>query len=571
MSDSPTVLDTVLRYLAAEQVEYVFGVPGGLLHPFFEAAQNSEDLTLVVTKHEGGAAFMADGYARVGNRLAVCASTAGPGATNMLTGVSVAYADGVPMLVLTGQVPSNAIGRGAAQESGREDMDIVAMFQPVTKYSAMITGPGDATHHLRRALRLALSNRPGPVHLNVPVDLWSMPLAEDWLEPEGYRPRTSVFDRAAVQRAADALLEAERPVILCGSGVGVAGAREHLMTLAELLPAKVATTPRAKGLFPEDHPLSLGVLGYAGHRAAERAVLGTDCDVLLVAGSSLNETTTSWNPAIRPSGALIHLDVDVDRIGRTYPVDVPLLGDAQTVLVELVYHLHREMRDGHAPRSVFEADDRLRGPRPDSWYLDAELRQSDQIPLAPQRWRKELAEVLPDGAVVFSDIGGHMLFNIHHLCIGGDQRFLVNMGFASMGHGTNAPIGAAFATDDPVIAIVGDACFAMNGMDLLTAAELDVPVLWIVENNHMHGITYHGSKLVGDSPLTAVRYRRNIEVAAIARAMGIDSYVVDRPGQLAEAVTRGLSMRRPCLIEVRVDGELPPPLKGRARSVKGQR
>ena len=252
-------------------------------------------------------------------------------------------------------------------------------------------------------------------------------------------------------------------------------------------------------------------------------------------------------------------------------MDVPLLRDAQTILVELVYHLHREMREGLEPRSMYQADDGLDGSRPDEWYLDPELRRSEKVPLTPQRWRRELCEVLPEDAIVFSDVGGHMLFNIHHLCIGKEQRFVVNLGFASMGHGTIAPIGAALATKHPVVAIVGDACFAMNGMDLLTAVELEVPVLWIVENNGMHGITYHGSKVIGDRPLEAVRYRHPIEVAAIARAMGVSSFVVDRPGQLEEVVRAGLEMKGPCLLEVRVDAELPPPLADRARSVAGTR
>ena len=150
----------------------VFGIPGGLLHPFFEAVEAHPDLQLVVSKHEEGAAFMADGYARTSRRLAVCAGTSGPGATNLLTGVACAFADAVPMLVVTGQANSNALGKGAAQETNREDMDIVAMFRPVTKYSTMVTSPESLPHHLRRALRQALTGRPGPVHLNVPVNLW---------------------------------------------------------------------------------------------------------------------------------------------------------------------------------------------------------------------------------------------------------------------------------------------------------------------------------------------------------------------------------------------------------------
>src|SRR4051812_13109340 len=184
------VVDTFLRYLLAEGAQVVFGVPGGLLHAFFEAVEHHPEFKLIVTKHEEGAAFMADGYSRVSRGLAVCAGTGGPGSTNLLTGVAVAFADSVPMLVVTGQATSFSLGKGAAQEMTAEDMDIVGMFRPVTKYSTMVTSPGMMGHHLRRALRLALTGRPGPVHLNVPVDLWGKPSSEEWFDPASYRPET---------------------------------------------------------------------------------------------------------------------------------------------------------------------------------------------------------------------------------------------------------------------------------------------------------------------------------------------------------------------------------------------
>lgn len=548
----------------------VFGIPGGLLHPFFEAVEAHPDLQLVVSKHEEGAAFMADGYARTSRRLAVCAGTSGPGATNLLTGVACAFADAVPMLVVTGQANSNALGKGAAQETNREDMDIVAMFRPVTKYSTMVTSPESLPHHLRRALRQALTGRPGPVHLNVPVNLWDFEIEEDWFDPRTYRPDTRSFDRGAVQRAAEFLIEAESPVILAGSGVATAGAEEHLRTLAELLPARVATSPRGKGLFPEDHPLSLGVLGFAGHRDARQTVLGDGVDVLLTVGASLNETTTfNWHPGLQPSRALLQIDVEADRIGRNYPVRVPLVGDAQTILMELVYHLHRLLREGRRFESKWEQ--RAPMTRGHRRHSDPEMRTSDQVPVTPQRWRSDLQEALPEDAVVFSDIGGHMLFNVQDLIIGEAQKFVLNLGFGSMGHGTVAPIGAALAYPGrPVFAIIGDGCFTMNGMDLLTAAEYDLPVIWIIENNNMHGITWHGSKLVGRrTPLDAVRYRRSVEVAAIARAMGLSAWVVDSPGRMQAVVHEALQQKRPCVIEVRVDGSIPPPLGDRAKTIAG--
>lgn len=565
---APLVIDVFLRYLKAEGVSVVFGIPGGLLHPFFEVIEHDPEMELIVAKHEEGAAFMADGYARMSRKLSVCAGTAGPGATNLLTGVACAFADGVPMLVVTGQAASHALGRGAAQETSREDMDIVAMFRPVTKYSAMVTSPQSMSQHLRRALRHALTGRPGPVHLNVPVDLWERPLTEEWFDPKTYRPDTRTFDRAAVARAAHSLMNAERPVLFVGGGVGIAGAEEHVRVLAELLPAKVATTPRGKGLFPEDHPLALGVMGFAGHATARDALLGPQVDTLLTVGTSLNETATlNWSPALRRNRTFLQLDIDADRIGRNYPVDIALVGDAQTVLVELVYHIHRLLREGARSKSLWDPAEVAKRV-----YLDEALRESSAVPLTPQRWRKELEEVMPADAVVFSDIGGHMLSNIHYLTIKEGQRFIINLGFGSMGHGTVAPIGAALAQPGrPVFAIVGDACFTMNGMELVTAAEYGIPkIVWIVENNNMHGITWHGSKLVGTrQPLSSVRYKRTIEIAAIARAMGLATWVVDGPDEIQDAVKQALATNGPSLIEVRVDGNIAPPLGDRAKSIAG--
>jgi len=564
------VVDVFVRYLKAEGARVVFGIPGGLLHPLFEALEGDPEFKLVVSKHEEGAAFMADGYARTSGKLAVCAGTSGPGSTNMLTGVACAFADGIPMLVVTGQAARSAMGKGASQETPREDIDIVAMFKPVTKYSTMVTSPQSLGHHLRRALRFALTGRQGPVHLNIPVDLWAQPITEEWFDPKTYRTTTCTFDRLAVQRAAQLLVEARHPVILAGAGVANSDAGDPLRGLAEMLPARVATTPRGKGVFAERHALSLGVLGTAGHRAARETICDGSVDVLLTVGASLNETTTfNWSQQLRPSRALLQLDIDADRIGRNYPVDVPLVGDAQTILVELLYHLHRLVREGAVASSQWTHEPALEHGH--DRYQDADLRVSNAVPVTPQRWRCDLEQVLPADAIIFSDIGGHMLFNIHHLCIGAHQRFFINLGFGSMGHGTAAPVGAALAgTGRPVVAIIGDACFAMNGMELSTAVEHDAAVIWIVENNKMHGITWHGSKLVGARrPMQAARYRRPLEIAAIARAMGLGAWVVDSPGAIQQAFAEALATHAPAVIEVRVDGSIPPPLGDRALTLAG--
>lgn len=564
-----SLVDAFLAYLKAERVEVVFGIPGGLLHSFFEAVEHDEDIELVVTKHEEGAAFMADGYARCGRRLGVCAGTSGPGSTNLLTGVACAFADSVPLLVITGQADSRHLGKGAAQETAQGDMDIVSMFAPITKYSARVESPPRILHHLRRALRRALTGRPGPVHLNIPVNFWKQPVEYEEFEPTKYRPKTRVFDREAVQRAADTLVDASRPVILAGSGIQTGDARQELIRFAEQIHARVATTPRGKGVFPEDHPMSMGVFGFAGHSLARQTLLGDDVDVLFAVGTSLGETATfNWDTRLMPTESFIHLDIDVERIGRSYPVDVPLLGDAKTTLTELYFHVDRVLEDTRLSSRWGEVDDEVGQSR----YRHPELRASSRMPIAPQRWRADIEPILPSDAIIFSDIGGHMLFNIHNLHITREQDFIINLGFGSMGHGTAAPVGAALSCPNrPIVAIIGDACFTMNGMELLTAVEYELPIIWIVENNQMHGITWHASKRLSDKdlPIESIRYRRQINLADMAATMGLVSFRVEKPGEIEGALAEAIQASSPCLIEVLVDPAVDPPLGDRVDTIEG--
>jgi len=561
------LVDIFLKYLLGEGVQQVFGIPGGLLHPFFDAIEKDKNFDLLVAKHEGGAAFMADGFARAGGGLPVVAATSGPGATNLITGVACAFADGVPMLVITGQASSHSLGKGAAQETTAEDIDIVGMFRPITKYSAFVAQPERLTHHLRRAMRHVHSGRPGPVHLNVPVDFWRKEIDEEWFNPLSYKSSPALFDRDRVQEAASMLMNASNPVLLVGSGAGSDNARKHILSLAEGLGAYVATTPRAKGIFPEDHRLSLGVFGFAGHRRAKKYILEGNVDVVFTIGTSLGETATfNWDQRLTENRKLMHLDIDIDRIGRNYPVDVSLVGDAGTVLYEILHHTKQQWE-----RSV---------KVPGEQYLDhgiveerydfPNLRASMDVPLKPQRWRYELSDVLPENAIIFSDIGGHMLFNVHHLLMKSEQDFYLNLGFGSMGHGTVAPIGAKLACPRrAVIAIIGDACLTMNGMELLCAVENDIPVVWIVEDNQMHGITYHGSKLVSGSPMKSIVLKKPLDLHAMAEAMGLFTQSVSKPGEIAQALSHALESRKASMIIVKVDPNVSPPLGDRAKAVEG--
>ncbi|HOW89563.1 MAG TPA: thiamine pyrophosphate-binding protein, partial [Elusimicrobiales bacterium] len=344
-ANETTAVGLLVRYLKGEGVKYVFGIPGGALIHFYEAMFDEGGITPVLSKHEGGASFMADGYARASGKIGVCCATTGPGATNLVTGVACAYADSVPMLVLTGQVATSAFGKGAFQESTAHGIDIVDMFKTVTKSSVMIPSPEKTGDILRGALRTALSGRMGPVHVNFPMDFMKKKVSSMVIPSSRYRITAGAFDREAVKRASSALLRAKKPAILAGSGVNISGAYEELGKLAEKLDIPVATSPKAKGAFPEDHVLSLGVFGFGATLHSEQYLLAEDTDLLLVVGTSLGEASTcTWDSRLGAGRTLIQIDVDPEVIGNNYPVDCGICGDARAVLRELNFQLERDMR-----------------------------------------------------------------------------------------------------------------------------------------------------------------------------------------------------------------------------------
>lgn len=345
-----------LKYLEKEGVEYLFGVPGTSLVPIFDALNQQDAIKPILAKHEEGAAFMADGYARVSGRIGVCYGTSGPGSTNLVTGVANAYMDEVPLLVLTGQVPTSIYGKGTFQDSTKEGVDSVGMFDPLTKNSVMIISKYKMPETLREAIRIATSGKNGPVHISFPKDIM-MEEIESSLLPQGpYKVESNYFDRKLVIDAVEKLVNAEKPAILVGCGVIKSKATMEALELAEMLNLPVATSPKAKGAFPEDHPLSLGVLGFSGSPAAEK-YLRSDVDLLLALGTSFNQlTTSSWGPDLAPSDCLIHVNIDPAEIGKNYLADIPLVGDCQAVINEISFRVLGKLHK-HDPREKRPLED----------------------------------------------------------------------------------------------------------------------------------------------------------------------------------------------------------------------
>jgi len=534
--------------LEREGVEYIFGVPGGPLTALFEAMQERGRIRLVLAKHEGGAAFMAASYARVSRQLAVCCGTSGPGATNALTGVASAHADSLPLLFLTGQVGTGVFGKGAIQESSTFGLDLVTLLRPVTKLSAMFTNAERIPDLLRAAIRAATTGRPGAVHLNMPADMLRQPVRTRVLKAARDQP-SAVLDSVALERAADELTKAKRPCLLAGHGVALAGAEAELLQLARAARIPVMTSPKGKGVFPENDPLSLGVLGFGGHERAENYLQSNAIDLLLVVGSSLNEfVTNAWTLPITGPHQLVQVDIDPTMLGKNYPVDVPIVGDARAALSGLIKSV-----SGSVSRD-FRPFDEVRANTPR--YLAAEAIDSDAFPLKPQRLMMELRKAMPDDAMLFVDNGTSIIWGVHYFEIRSPRTFFVDLGLASMGAAVAGVVGGALgAPGRRAVALVGDAAFAMNGFEVHTAVDEHLPIIWLVLNNNGHGMVRQGDQLMRGRDLGASQFKFPLDSAGVARALGARGRRVTTAVELQQALAEAFAHDGPSVIDAVIDRE----------------
>jgi acetolactate synthase-1/2/3 large subunit len=556
----------LLKYLKAEGVDYIFGVPGTTMVPIFDAINKYGGITPILAKHEEGAAFMADGYARVSGKIGVCYATSGPGATNLVSGVATAYTDNVPILVITGQVATNVYGKGTFQDSTKSGVDSVAMFDPMTKYSTMIMSRFKVPEMIREAFRIAYSGKKGPVHLSYPKDIMEAEIEDNMLPPGTYRVKPEYFDRKLVIDAAMKLVKAKRPAMLVGSGVVSSEATSQVLELAEMLNIPVATSPKAKGAFPESHDLSLGVLGLCGSPAAEEYILKSGVDVLLVVGASLNQITTfSWDPRLMPGDCLIQVNIDPSEIGKNYPAQIGLIGDCRVVLDEIQFRILREVQE-HNPKVERPIEQVIEFKKKNGMFVEEEKMFSEAIPIKPQRLMRELQEVLPKDAIVFVDAGNHILWALHYVQF--DQpNFISAFGMLTMGYATAGAIGGKLAAPDrPVIAVVGDGCFMMNGMEVATAVSHNIPVVWIVENNAKLGMVHELQKFSLGEKTVSTTFKP-INCAKIAEGLGAQGFRIEKPGELAKVLPMALGSKKPTVIDCVIDPDEVPPITRWVKSV----
>jgi len=551
----------VLRSIVADGVDHVFMIPGGLIDPFYPALQAVPELTPIVTAQEGGAAFAADGYARASGHFGACLVIGGPGLTNTVTAISAARTDGVPLLVLSGEVATHVEGLGFFQDASAGTFDDDAIVRPVTAESFSVPDIRLLHHAYAGAIRRMFDGIRAPVHLSLPRDVQTGEIA---VEPTAVsvdlrsgRPLDVDATQAALTE-----LASERPrriVLLAGYDVDDAKDAPALIALAERFHLPVATTQLAKGAFPEDHPLSLGVFGYAGSNRATTAMLDGQPDLLVALGSAFNQRQSMhWTDRLRPRCGTLTID--------TSAVPVTVASAAIRFVhghpAALVRWLAKDdvaaslLTDG-----VDERADWLRPIQQQSRYLDLDNTTSDQVPIHPARLVREARHALPRDTIAVCDSGAHRAFTVHYWDSYGPRQFITAATLGPMGWAIGAGIGAAAARPgQPVAVFTGDGCMQMHGMEVQTAARYGLRVIFLVSNNGSLGNVWLRAHRLGELPdaLTTVV---DHDWAAFARALSCPAETVRTPDELGPALQRAAATDGPYLLDVKTERDAPTPVE----------
>jgi len=531
----------VVEALKGQGVKHIFGIPGGYIMPVYDVLYSTDDVRHILTRHEQGAAHAADGYARASGKVGVCMTTSGPGATNLVTGLTNAFMDSVPIIALTGQVPTAVIGSDAFQEA-----DIVGMSMPVTKQNFQVRKASEIGKTIAAAFKIARTGRPAPVLVDLPRDVLlsegdiELPLDAEIL---GYNPTVNGHP-VQIKKAAELLLNSERPVIIAGGGVTISGAFTELAALAELLGAPVVTTLLGKSCIPESHPLSLGMMGMHGRKSSNYAV--SQADVLLAVGTRFSDRITGNAKEFAKGARVIHVDIDPAEIGKNVPAYLPIVGDAKTVLAGVVRAASSMIAKGRETAWTKRVKELKR-------YCECEF-EGDARPIDPRALLKQLQLVLGDDDIVVTGVGRHQMYAAHYLRRVKPRTFISSGGLGTMGFGLPAAMGAKVARPEvEVFDYDGDGSFQMTGKELATCKENGIKVVVVVVRDGVLGMVYQWQALFMGKRYSQVHLGSVPDFVKYAEAFGLKGMRVERPEQVGPALREAVKGDETTLVEVTVD------------------
>ena len=541
-----TGAQSLMRSLELEGVEVVFGIPGGAILPAYDPLLDSS-IRHILMRHEQGAGHAAEGYAHATGRAGVCMATSGPGGTNLVTALADALMDSVPVVAITGQVPTAVVGNDAFQEA-----DITGITIPVTKHNWLITDGADIPHVIREAFHIATTGRPGPVLVDIPKDVLINETDFVWpetVELPGYRPTTK-GNLKQVRDAVKLIMESERPVLYVGGGVVKADAAKDLFKLAETGRIPVVTTLMARGAFPDTHELGLGMPGMHGNYTAVTAM--QKADLLVALGTRFDDRVTGNLATFAAGAKIIHVDIDPAEIGKNRRADVPIVGDARDVTAALARELAKAVGERGAPdRSAWLAQLK-------EWQERFPLRydQADDGPIKPQYVVDRVYEATRGEATIVAGVGQHQMWTSQHYRFSRPRQFINSGGLGTMGFAVPAALGAKVARpDDTVFAIDGDGCFQMTAQELATCAFEDIPIVVGILNNGYLGMVRQWQELFYNRRESQVEFGWDVpDYAKLAEAYGGIGLRAETPDEVDAVLDKALSIKdRTVVIDFRVD------------------
>ncbi len=535
----------IVECLKKEGVEVLFNYPGGAVLPLFDELQHAPFKKILV-RHEQAAVHAADGYARATGKVGTVLVTSGPGATNTVTGIATAYMDSVPVVILTGQIPTSLIGNDAFQEA-----DIVGITRPCTKHNYLVKDIKDLSRIMKEAFYIARAGRPGPVLIDLPKDV--LVDTTEFKYPEkvsirGYRP-TYDGHPVQIQRALQLILKSKRPILYVGGGIISSNASRELILLAEGLGIPVTMTLMGLGGFPGDHPLSLGMLGMHGTYHANMAV--QESDLLIAIGARFDDRVTGKIECFAPQAKIIHIDIDPTSISKNVRVDVPIVGDCKRILIKILSLLEKE-ETGFFKQGLEKWHNQI-----ENWKNTYDMKYNQEGIIKPQFVVQKIYELTKGNAIITTEVGQNQMWTAQYYKFIKPRTLLTSGGLGTMGYGFPAAIGAQIAFPDKlVIDIAGDGSFQMNSQELATAVQYRLPVKVAILNNGYLGMIrqwqefffgkrYASSSLEGVSP----------DFVKLAEAYGAVGLRATKPEEVVPVLKKAFSIPETVIIDFVVDPE----------------
>jgi len=539
-----TGAEILIECLIKEGVDTVFGYPGGAVLPIYDALFKAP-IKHILVRHEQGGVHAADGYARASGKVGVCLVTSGPGATNTVTGIATAYMDSIPLVILTGQVPTAMIGNDAFQEA-----DIVGITRPCTKHNYLVRDVNDLSTIIKEAFYIASTGKPGPVLIDLPKDV--MAASTIFKHPEkihirGYQP-TYEGHIGQIKKAADVLMAAQRPLIFAGGGIILSDASKELLELSEITQTPVTTTLMGLGGFPSEHSLSLGMCGMHGTFSSNMAL--TNTDLIIGIGVRFDDRVTGKVDEFATGAKIVHIDIDPTSISKNIPAHIPIVGDAKDILKKLIGLLKKEKKN-------WKKDNQEWLNQVEEWKNTHPLtyKQGKNI-IKPQYVIEQIHEATKGEAIITTEVGQNQMWTAQYYKFKRPRTFLTSGGLGTMGYGFPAAIGAQVAFPDKIVFdIAGDGSIQMNIQELATAVQYRLPVKVAILNNSFLGMVRQWQELFYNKRYSYSCMECQPDFVKLAEAYGAVGLRVENPDDVKKALKEAIEIPKPVLIDFIVDRE----------------